>query len=187
MTKQRFLQFVKMHLRMRGFRLRIKKVGELFDNHRGHRIIHRGCFDEDNKEILIAGKDPGWLSILVHEFVHFFQFLIKTNAYLEETRSNSYNAVYEWTSGQNINDAVRHFLRVIIYELEAELMTVELIKNFNLNVNLSYYIQQANEYLFSYGIMFHRRKFGYDFDGKIKFRSFFKPRHYLDPDMKHFQ
>jgi hypothetical protein len=163
MKKQTFLKKIKKHLEDEGFRL-VKTNGY---NVYLDGIPCSGFFDENKKILKVAGHNSDWFSILVHEYCHFLQYINQTKYYvIYETRCN-YD-FFLWINREiNLN---KKTIRKIIYytidmELECEKMTVNLIKKYNLPINIRKYIRGANAYL-----LFHNYV--------LKYRRWYKTKPY---------
>jgi hypothetical protein len=71
--------------------------------------------------------------------------------------------VFDWLTGKDYDkrEVQKAFCRVMVMERDAERRTVELIKRFNLNVDIDKYIRQANCYIYMHWIMRERRSWRY--------------------------
>lgn len=145
---QNFLDFVHSQLKKNKFKL----VLSLDDLKIGKNSVG-GYFDEENKEIVISINDSEWLSILVHEFNHFLQFINNTEKYrlLNDGDTDMLSEVWEWLDKEiefpNIKRRNLVFKRVLEMELECEMNSVNMIKKFDLPINLDEYIYCAYVYL----------------------------------------
>lgn len=153
-TKQ-FVKFVRQHLAEYGMKLVIG---------RGRKVNSDGCrcsgyFDEDQKHIKIGRKTPDFLSILVHEYCHFLQYINNSRVYQKSEKAS--RIVDNWFAGKNYSPLIlkRAFFIVRSMELDCEKRAVRLIRKFGLPINLKIYSKEANCYVYSHFLMEKTRKF----------------------------
>lgn len=122
-----------------------------------------GYFDEEDKELFVATKKPqrDWLSIFVHEFCHFQQWVEEDPDYMNLCQDGKLDiAMWDWLSGKDIPMAtVKKSLRAYQkMELNCEKRAVQHIDTFGLSIRKSEYIQLANIYVLFYTILYKTRK-----------------------------
>jgi len=118
-----------------------------------------GYYCEEEREIAISTSDSGWLSTLVHEFNHFLQFKNNSKFWkrLDFDDKNAYSLWWDWInkeielSDEELNKVVRCIQDV---EYECECNTLEMIRKYNLTMDVGEYIQNANQYI----LYFHYAK-----------------------------
>ncbi len=97
-----------------------------------------------------------WLGTLAHEFAHATQAHKQTKEWID------FNELELTTEDILINRklpaSLQHFRRVIIaLEWDAEKKAINLIKKFNLPIDINKYIQEANLVLIKYVFLTHKR------------------------------
>lgn len=147
---QKFLDYVHSQLRKNKFKLILH-----MDNLKIGKNNVSGYFSEDTKEIVISIKEENWLEILVHEFNHFVQFINNEEKYvlINQGESNFLNELWEWLDGNiELNPKRKNLLfkTVLEMELDCERKSVEMIKNFDLPIDIEEYKTIANIYIFYY-------------------------------------
>lgn len=115
-----------------------------------------GYYCGDSKELAICiGSDLDWVSTLVHEYNHFIQHQNKSKYWQALTfdGKQAYELWWNWIereielSEEELNSVVR---RIQDVEYECECMTIKMIEEYNLPVNLEEYILSSNSYLYFY-------------------------------------
>ncbi len=112
-----------------------------------------GYFSEEEKVIKIDISENGWLDVLVHEFCHFQQFIEFDPTYLtlDYENGNMLNDFWEWIDGnfEFINNRRKNFVirKILEMELNCEKRSVELIRKYDLPINLDEYIFTAYVYI----------------------------------------
>jgi len=122
-----------------------------------------GFFSDSPLQIRVAKKNlKDFLTTVAHEYAHFLQWLEMPKQIIEADDRASI-LVFDWLSGKSFNkkEVEKAFCRVMIMERDAERRTMELIKKFNLNVDIDKYIRQANCYIYMHWIMQERRSWKY--------------------------
>lgn len=151
MTKKQFIKVIKNELKQHGFKL-IAGRGQTI------RLCGEPCggyFDYESKEIRFASKHKTWFEILIHEYAHFIQHINQTRAWKHHMKYENYD-LFAWLRGEiELSD---NLLKKIInafqkMELECEKITVSLIKDYKLPVNINNYIKDANSYILFYAYM----------------------------------
>ena len=116
-----------------------------------------GYFSEVTKEIRVARYNNDFLPTLVHEYSHFQQY---TEGKFSAA-GNAADLLEGWFGGKDYaeREVSRAFSVVRSCERDAERRSVDLIKYYNLPVNLDLYIRRANCYIYAHYIMHRYRKF----------------------------
>ena len=112
-----------------------------------------GYFDENERVLCVSNlkNERVFLSLLVHESSHMDQYI--HDQYLWSKCSPGYNIFFEWLEGSTIvkqevlQEAVQDIIRI---ELDAERRAIKKINYYNLDIDISYYIQSTNAYLYGY-------------------------------------
>jgi hypothetical protein len=123
-----------------------------------------GYFDGDDKVLVVACGKPVhvWMEILAHEFSHMEQWKSDDRwgkwdgAALKLWSWMDNSAIMNKKQLSNVLDDM------IELELDCEMRAVEIIKKWNLPLNIPKYIQKANIYLYSYALMSHLKHFPTD-------------------------
>lgn len=147
---QKFLDYVHSQLRKNKFKLVLH-----MDNLKIGKNNVSGYFSEDSKEIVISIKEENWLEILVHEFNHFVQFINNEEKYvlINQGESNFLNELWEWLDGNiELNTKRKNLLFKTVQdmELDCERKSVEMIKSFDLPIDIEEYSSIAHIYIFYY-------------------------------------
>lgn len=131
-----------------------------------------GYFDGENKVLAVSCNKPEeqWFPILVHEACHMDQWIEQCDAWMNcemEDGSDSTDELFEWFAGKEISDEEVEQLAMKSFEVEldCERRTLERIKEFNLPIDQTDYIQKANSYIYFY-FAFPRRRSFYDSNRK---------------------
>jgi hypothetical protein len=131
--------------------------------------ICSGYFNERDRKLVVTIDKPQqtWLGVLAHEFCHLKQWASNSIHW-----SNCYdtclgkdidciNIIDLWLSHNvELNDEQieKYINHTISVEKECEINTVELIKQFDLPIDIRQYIKEANAYLLFYQAVRHYRK-----------------------------
>lgn len=156
---KQFLKHVREHLSEYGGKLVFGR-GKRVNCGDGCRSV--GYFSDRPLEIRVAGKSRDPISTVAHEYAHFLQWL-DTPQQIMQADDKASLLVFDWLTGNNYDkrEVQKAFCRVMVMERDAERRTVELIKKFNLNVDIDKYIRQANCYIYMHWIMRERRSWRY--------------------------
>jgi hypothetical protein len=103
-----------------------------------------GWFDE-NDSLVVAMNNSDSLETLVHEYGHLTQFVENNKIWQDGNKSILY--VTEWLNGNYVRNVNSHLDNVKYLELDNEKRSVEIIKYFNLKINIPNYIKKANSYI----------------------------------------
>lgn len=121
-------------------------------------ILCNGFFlaDYEHKEKIIPFLSVGikkdikkWLPIFVHETSHMDQWLEKSPLWLN---TQDYQLLNDWLQGKEYQPSVIDHLvkKMISLEVDCENRTIKKIKDYNLPIDIGYYAQRANAYLYFY-------------------------------------
>lgn len=153
-------------------------------------IVCNGFFESDYEHqgnivpFLSVGikKDiKKWLPIFVHETCHMDQWLEKSELWLN---SKDYQVLNDWlqgndTSQEQITSLVK---KIISLEADCERRTIEKIKNNNLPIDIGYYAQRANAYLYFYQWMLKKRSWYKTAPYEINEILYYMPKEILATD-----
>jgi hypothetical protein len=113
-----------------------------------------GYFSWTDREILID-ITSNWLSTLVHEFCHLL-ILKETSRKENNLQYKSSDMMFSWLSKERelSKKEINFYVDVVkLMELECEKRSVEIIKQFDLPIDISTYIKQANAYVIYHEII----------------------------------
>lgn len=115
-----------------------------------------GYFSEEDKKICVAVKTNDFVGTLAHEYSHLRQYIEDEQLY--NFYGISYSKVFEWLEGKRIKSLDFHLNNCLNLELDCEMRTVELIKKFDLEIDIKDYIQRANAYMYYWKYLKYSRK-----------------------------
>ena len=132
-----------------------------------------GLFDDSVKgkeQMTIAIKrNPriiSWVDVMAHEYCHFLQWKNKTNIHKKYDKffTKHGNPVHRYCQGKRVTKKlVKEATRLsVLIEAEAETMTVELLKKYNIPIDIPTYIKNANLYILGY---FFTQEYGMETKG----------------------
>jgi hypothetical protein len=142
---QEFLNRVKADCKKHKFKLSLRKTKYVMA---GKGIKCGGYFDSENRMLVVATNRPDWLELFVHEYAHMTQWMENCPAW--KYTENITDEIDRWLSGENVPNIEQIIVSTRALELDNEKRSVELIKRFNLPVDLSHYVQKANGYIYFY-------------------------------------
>ena len=108
-----------------------------------------GYFSWTEREIVID-MNSNWLETLAHEFSHLL-ILKQTSRRENNIQYKSSDMMFSWLSKERelTLSEINFYIDVVkLMELECERKTIELIKQFDLPIDIPTYIKNANAYLF---------------------------------------
>lgn len=150
-----FVDFVKSECKKHKFKLQLRKVGYVKAS---GNIKCGGFFDHENKLLVVAANKASWLELFVHEYAHMTQWAEDCEAW--KNSSGVTDEVDMWLEGEDFDkteiDRIIDNLRNL--ELDNEKRSVELIKRFELPVDLDRYVRKANGYVYFYTWIKETRK-----------------------------
>jgi hypothetical protein len=147
-SARHFLHYVKGKCRKHGIELILREVSYLkLDGN----IRCSGYFDDEGGKLVVAMKSPLALEILVHEFGHLTQYVDNCKPW--RNLGNSLDKMTDWLQGKDIRNSDKYINVAREMELDNEKRSVQIIKDFNLNIDIDSYIQKANSYVYFYNWM----------------------------------
>lgn len=149
-----FLDHVKKECKSHGIKLDLRKRSGYLRI--GGNIMCSGYFDSENKELVVATKRTDWLDILVHEYAHLTQFADQCDAWVEGASTT--DEIDRWLGGEEIEDIERHIVACRNLELNNEKRSIEIIKKFDLPIDVERYTKKANGYVYFYTWMLRTRR-----------------------------
>ncbi len=157
-TSRDFVSHVRKHLSEWGFRLVFGRGKEV--NCGMARC--RGYFDEESKVVKVARGGKGWLSILVHEYCHYLQWLDGTSR-SSTVVSDANGTASDWLEGKEFSARkVKRAFRVIREnERDCERRAVALIQKFGLPIDVEFYAKTANLYIYFWTTVEQKRKWNW--------------------------
>lgn len=110
-----------------------------------------GYFDDNKKLLVVAMKSPLALEILVHEFGHLTQYIDNCKPWRK--LGNSLDKMTDWLQGRQVRNSDKHINAARDMELDNEKRSVQIIKDFDLPIDIESYVQRANSYVYFYNWM----------------------------------
>lgn len=148
-----------------------------------------GYFDEESLVVATGKNTEDWLPILLHESCHLDQFIEKIPIWKDGESSIDY--IDNWLSGKNFSKKkiTTHITSVINLELDCEKRAAKKIIMYDLDIDVTLYIQRANAYLFSYWATFRNRQwFKFPYNNEKIYSNmperFLSQEEYSNPDTK---
>jgi hypothetical protein len=140
MTADEFLEFIAPSLIEGGVKVNIS------DDLGGY----GGWFSEEDKELCVWKHNPVYYETLIHEYCHFLQYRDKYEFW--SSRVDDTDVFFDWLDGGDYSPyLVRKAVNgVIEIEHDCELMTIEKIKEHNIDIDIDRYSRMTSTYLFSY-------------------------------------
>lgn len=119
-----------------------------------------GCFTDDPLELNSAIDREDWLEILVHETCHMDQHIEESPLWTNKRVDfNIFDGnLLKYASTRVVENAFKAYCEL---EIDCDKRAVEKIKKYNLDIDLSKYIRDANCYHHSY-YYFHKYHIFYD-------------------------
>ena len=159
----KFLKMVDRDCQKYGVKLVLSDTEFLTDGG----LEYRGCFSEDHKrsgnELCVAVKKDinAWLQILVHEYAHMTQWKEGVPCWKADVNGEGALELLDtWLQGGKVSDKdVDEAIKLsILVELDCERRAVNLIKKYDLPIDVSLYIKKANAYILFYHAVKKYRK-----------------------------
>lgn len=144
MSRVELIKKIKADCKAAGVKVSLRNVGYVIMS---GQIKCAGYFDSLGRELVVALNHSHGLETIVHEFCHFLQWDEQCEAWVNNC--DSIEMVDLWISGEDIPDIDTHISNVRNLELDNEIRSVNLIKNFGLQseINPERYTQKANAYI----------------------------------------
>ena len=154
---KRFIKYVKRICAEHDIKLDLRRAKKLTlsDN-----IKCSGYFDDENRILAVAMKNPDSLGVLVHEFCHLMQYLDSTRGRFRRwsIATAALGKLDTWLSGKPVANLKRAVGYARDLELDNEKRTVAMIQKWDLPVDIDDYIKKANAYILFYNWMHKTRK-----------------------------
>lgn len=144
MDKAEFVELVKLHTSAYDVKVKLHKLTNIFCD--GVRVS--GFFSESGK-LDVAAKNRSWFGIFVHEYGHFRQWIEYCPVWKHYDRT--VKKWDDWVARKVDMSKERiqiEFKAVRDLELDCEKRAVEMMKQFNLPIDIKEYIKGANAYIF---------------------------------------
>lgn len=116
-------------------------------------------YHDPNPAIYIAKKNKNnfdYISLLLHEYCHALQFYERNPEYLKIIREDIDTKIDNWINGKlklekiEVSELIQTLLNV---EYDCEKKVINLIKEENINIDITTYIKKGNAYLYFYPLM----------------------------------
>lgn len=140
-------------------------VNELLDN-KFSVVLHQkkelseigGSFNGSDKEFIASIRGQLGFEIFIHEYCHFLQW--KHNRKYYDRLVVGCSIIFDWLDGNFYKKSILKYGFDCVIELErdCEIRAIEIIKKYNLNVDIENYTRTANSYLLFYNIIRENRK-----------------------------
>lgn len=117
-----------------------------------------GFFDDAATPPVLAfaqGRED-FLGLMAHEYCHMTQWLDGIPLWKEAEEALS--GLWDWLSGEEIENIEKSINTARDLELDNEKRTVEMIKKWNLPIDVNEYIRKANAYVLFYNYLKKTRK-----------------------------
>lgn len=148
-----FIKHVKSECRRTGIKVELRPVKYL---KLGQGMKCSGYFDEANRKLVVALLNPVSVEVLVHEFGHFTQWDEKIPIWKDAGWAMGH--IEEWLNGKPKRNIEKWMALSRDLELDNEKRSVQLIKDFDLPINIEKYTKSANAYVLFYNWMLTSRK-----------------------------
>lgn len=148
-----FIKHVKSECRRTGIKVELRTVKYL---KLGQGMKCSGYFDEANRKLVVALLNPVSVEVLVHEFGHFTQWDEKIPIWKDAGWAMGH--IEEWLNGKPKRNIEKWMALSRDLELDNEKRSVQLIKDFDLPINIEKYTKSANAYVLFYNWMLTSRK-----------------------------
>jgi hypothetical protein len=148
MNQKQFLEKVKPELERARIKVLINSKGEF-----------NGSFDSVERELTVNTNGQLVFQTLIHEYCHFLQW--KNERQKWNFLTKGVDVFFEWIDGKDFTEekTSKALVQTIELELDCERKSLELIRNWHLDVNPFLYTTAANAYLFSYIFSYKYRQF----------------------------
>lgn len=143
-----FLKIAKLDLSEN--QITIKKFKKKIDPN----FEYQGYFDEENKEIGILMKKKRWLSMFVHEYAHYLQWKFDNPTYTayNSMQTDPIVTVENYVSKKSNYDenVKKSFLIIRKNEVDCDRIACDVIRKYNLPIDIVEYKKEANLQLVFY-------------------------------------
>lgn len=152
-----FIQHVRNHLEEHNFKLIFAKSHQV---NTGTGFRCSGFFDESKRVIRVAKKSANWLQTLVHEYCHFLDYLESSNRQLvKEDKALAICEKYVRGDICPSKRVISAFRTAAHMEWKCDRRAVKIIQEWNLPINTTTYIREANLYVYLYHLYCKYRTF----------------------------
>lgn len=122
-----------------------------------------GHFNQKTRTLAVATGQSfnRWFQILAHEYGHMTQF-VENSRFFSDKHLQACDDTFDWVEGKKSLSYAESRKAVMLNmstELDCERRTVELIKRFNLPINIDEYTQKSNSYVLFYHLVAKHRRF----------------------------
>lgn len=149
-----FLNHVKRECKLHGIKFDLRKRSSYL--RLSGNIKCSGYFDAQNKQLVVAAKRNDWVEILVHEYGHLTQWAERCPEWI--AGEPTVDHIDRWLQGEEVENIYDHIRCSRNLELDNEKRSVELIKRFELPIDLDRYVKKANGYIYFYTWMMSTRR-----------------------------
>ena len=146
------MEYVKAECKRTGIKCDLRPVRYVKINN----IQCSGYFDSEGKVLVCSMNRPDALGILAHEYAHLTQW--DEGIKLWHDSGNSMEKIDNWLGGKRVHNIKRHLAVSRDLELDNERRTVQLIKKWDLSINIDDYTKKANAYVHFYNWMYFTRR-----------------------------
>ncbi len=115
-----------------------------------------GYFDDSVPELACSMNRPDYLEILTHEYCHLTQWRDQCEPWVKCGESIYY--IDQWLSGKQVRGIKKYLALARDLELDNEIRAVEMIRKFNLPIDVNRYTRKANAYVMYYNYLYYSRK-----------------------------
>jgi len=119
-------------------------------------MLASGYFDETTPILVCSMNRIDAIEILVHEYCHLTQWVEQIPIWKECEKSIP--KFFGWLQGDRIKNVKKHMENCRELELDNEKRSVNMIKQFELNIDINQYIKKANAYVYFYTYMLTTRR-----------------------------
>lgn len=150
---KRFLEHVIEQCKLKNVELDLRKSKylELSDN-----IKCGGYFDSDIPKLACAMDHKESKTLLIHEYCHMTQWLDEIPLWNES--AESIELVDKWLGGEDVENIGKHVRISKDLELDNEKRAVQIMKDWDLEIDIEDYIRKSNAYVLFYLYLEKSRK-----------------------------
>jgi hypothetical protein len=157
MNEEDFIKLVKDTCKENGIKCLLKPVRYIMLDKKSNSRCS-GYFDETTKTLCVSMKHPLALDVLVHEFNHLMQWKNNIAVWRITTELKAFQLFYSWLDGSPVKNINRLISYVRDLELDNEIRSVEMIKEYSLPIDVNLYIKRANSYIYFYNWIKHSKQ-----------------------------
>jgi hypothetical protein len=156
--EQHFIDFVKSECKKYKVKCKLENKPYLKLGNGSGMSTCSGYFDGEYKVLACAIAKEEWITVLAHEYSHLTQWVDQCKEWVKADKKNTYQLLANWLEGEPVRNIKYHLGICRDLELDNEKRTVEVIKKFDLDVDIDLYIQKSNAYVQFYNYMYYTRK-----------------------------